>query len=44
MTKQVTAVGISSREGREGGVGSRAREGKRRVTVNSLITGVTFEK
>jgi len=35
---------VGSREGGEGNVGSKIREGKGRVTVNSLIIGVTFRE
>ena len=42
--KQITTVGIDSRGGREGSVDSKAMEGKRRVTVNSFITWVTFRE
>jgi len=43
-SKYITTARISSRGGGEGGVNSKAKKGKRRVTVNSLIIGVTFRE
>ena len=40
--KQVTTVRVDRRRGGEGVVGSRTEDEKERVTVNSLISGVTF--